>query len=83
MEKNLIRAIETDYIRPSRTIETILISKEKKEKVVYVYNYEGVHFRLFSDILELIKFFNNENSEFQCFENDNDLDNFLFNVNIE
>jgi len=30
---------------------------ENTDKVFYVYNYEGNHFRLFTDVLGLVKFF--------------------------
>jgi hypothetical protein len=44
-----------DYITACRTIETINL--EGIDKVFYVYNYEGNHFRLFTDVLGLVKFF--------------------------
>lgn len=58
---NNIEAIQVEYLRPSRTIETILITDRDDEnlsKLVYVYNYEGVHFRVFNEIVELASFLN-------------------------
>ena len=60
---NSIEAVQVDYIKySSRTLETILlINKENKsKKVVYLYNYEGVHFRIFENIIEVANFFTNK-----------------------
>ena len=51
---NNINQIQVDYLRSNRTIETILLTdmiKSKIHKVVYVYNYEGYHFRIFENII--------------------------------
>ncbi len=52
---NTIELLNTEYIRSNRTIETIHI--KETENTVYVYNYEGIHFRLFNDLVRLIHFF--------------------------
>ena len=57
---NTVNAIETTYLdSASRTLETILLTNQKKktEKIVYIYNYEGKHFRIFENIIEVINFF--------------------------
>ena len=45
----------TTYITPNRTLETL--SVDGSDTYLYVYNYKGVHFRLFMDIVELVQFF--------------------------
>lgn len=45
------------YIRPDRTVETILLKNGRNEHVCYVYNFEGVHYRFFKDLLSLVRFF--------------------------
>lgn len=81
MENNLVHIIKTDYISASKTIESIMLSKKHgSEQIVYVYNYEGTHYRLFLDLLELVRFFNNSFSIFESFENEQDLDNFLLTM---
>lgn len=78
---NSIRTINTAYIRPSRTIETILVSDKSIEKVVFVYNYEGNSFRVFLDRINLIDFFKSEDiSEDIHFDNETELDLFLLNM---
>ena len=55
---NTIETLQTNYLnRDCRTVDTILLINELKEsKVVYLYNYEGIHYRIFENILELSKF---------------------------
>lgn len=58
---NKLKCIQIDYINSaSRTLETVLLTNEKKQqKVVYLYNYEGVHFRIFENIFEVSNFLSN------------------------
>lgn len=79
---NAIQTLNTEYIRPSRTIETILVSKGKLNKVFYLYNYEGNSFRLFESHLGLIRFFqDNSESDFH-FNTEDELDFYLSSVKI-
>lgn len=79
---NAIQTLNTEYIRPSRTIETILVSKGKLNKVFYLYNYEGNSFRLFESHLGLIRFFqDNSESDFH-FSTEQELDFFLSQTNL-
>lgn len=57
---NKLECIQVDYINfASRTLETILLTNEKKQqKILYLYNYEGVHFRIFENIVEVSFFLN-------------------------
>ena len=60
---NSIEAVQVDYINyGSRTLETVLLinHENKSKKVVYIYNYEGYHFRIFEDFFEVANFFNNK-----------------------
>lgn len=74
---NIINQADTHYLRPDRTIETIYI--KNIDKVVYVYNYEGIHFRVFTDIIDLIHFFQFGIESNLDFSNELDLDAFLLN----
>lgn len=59
---NNVEQIEENYLRSNRTIETILLTdliNSSRQKIVYVYNYEGYHYRIFDDLIELTKFLNN------------------------
>jgi hypothetical protein len=61
---NIIDQIQTNYLRPNRTIETLLLWDEidsNVAKVIYIYNYEGYHYRIFENVIELSNFLNNAN----------------------
>lgn len=75
---NTISQKTVDYLRGSRTIETI----DLEGKNVYVYNYEGIHFRLFLNVLALIQFFEKGTEPKYCFETETELDDFLLNCNL-
>ncbi|OAB31465.1 hypothetical protein SAMN05444395_101540 [Flavobacterium fryxellicola] len=79
---NNYSAIEINYLRPSRTIETILLENSTQKRIVYVYNYEGWHFRVFNNILDILNFFDNK---FECeisFENERELGEYFENCNL-
>ena len=77
---NSFTNIETEYIRPSRTIETVSVSNTQIENLFYVYNYEGYLFRVFKSILSLIQFFEQESDCELCFNSETELDNFFSKV---
>ena len=81
---NIFSAVETSYITPCRSIETILVKNEQGiEKVVFVYNYEAYHFRVFRDVFELFKFFNDEDCNILAeYSTERGLDNFLARLDI-
>ena len=59
---NSVEQIEVSYLRSNRTVETILLTDlndSSRQKIVYVYNYEGYHYRVFDNLIELTKFLNN------------------------
>lgn len=67
----------TKYIKPNITIETELIGTEK----FYVYNYKGVHYRLFSSLLGLHDFIakGSKTWDFEC-DNELQLERYLENT---
>ncbi len=79
---NSFTTIDISYITPSRTIETILLQNEKTKRLVYVYNYEGIHYRAFNLITDLVNFFNNQVEAEIEFESDEELDIYLLNLII-
>ena len=79
---NIFQTINTEYLRASRTLETVIVSKEKRSKVLFIYNYEGNSYRVFENHLGLINFFqNNGESDFH-FNTESELDIFLSKVKI-
>jgi len=72
----------TNYVTPNRTFETITI--DGSNRFLYVYNYKGVHFRLFTEIFELAQFLELGKEPKYDFLNEADLDLFLeeFSTNL-
>lgn len=56
---NNIKTLQVNEIKyASRTLETILlINPKKQEKVVYLFNYEGVSFSIFENVFEVANYF--------------------------
>ena len=54
---NKILPLSTEYLTPSRSIEVLTLINQKESKLIYIYNYEGTHFRFFESLLSLIAFF--------------------------
>ena len=76
------QAINIEYLRASRTIETVLVTKENSSKVFFIYNYEGNSFRVFQSQMNLIHFFLNKTESDFHFNSEIELDHFLSEVNI-
>lgn len=79
---NTFKAVHTEYLKPSRTIETVLVSKENLSQVYFIYNYEGNSFSVFENHLDLILFFQDKaESDFE-FRTEEALDEFLGEVDV-
>lgn len=66
--------ITTTYIQPDITIESELIGLKK----FYIYNYKGVHFRVFHSLANLKKFISwGKNTWFFECEKEDDLEIYL------
>ena len=76
---NNIRILKTIEIRASRTIEILLIYSKNWNSIFYIYNYEGIHYRLFNCKKEVRKFFNCEDASYLDFCDDESLDDYLLN----
>ncbi|MFB9053280.1 hypothetical protein ACFFVB_09335 [Formosa undariae] len=74
---NTYRAIKVEYLRASRTIETVLVTNGNLNEVFFIYNYEGVSFRVFKSHLDLINFFLNKSDSNFHFDTEDALDLFL------
>lgn len=79
---NTFQNINTDYIKSSRSIETVLVSNENLKKLFFIYNYEGNSFRVFENHLDLINFFQNKAECNFHFNSEIELDSFLSKVKI-
>lgn len=61
---NQIRVLDTHYLRPDRTINTILVTNpEGRNSVVYEYNREGIYFKLFLSFQALFAYFLEDDGE--------------------
>jgi len=75
---NKLITISTEYLRPSRTIEIINLVRYEESRLVYVYNYEGTHYRVFFDLKSLIQFFESAAESKISFDSEEDLDGLDF-----
>ena len=67
------KQIEVQYLSPSRSIEIY----NSGEGCLFIYNYEGYHFRLFNDVLSLINFFQRGVESELSFDSEEELDDYL------
>ena len=72
---NTINHCTVDYITPNKTIETV--SFKNTDKLLYIYNYQGTHFRVFTELLLLIRFFQYGEEPKYAFASDEELDEFI------
>ena len=79
---NDINILKTIEIRASRTLDMLSVSDKNERKLLFLYNYEGEHYRLFDCKMEVRKFFNCEGATFLEFEDDETLDFYLLNCHI-
>ena len=79
---NNFETINTEYLRASRTIETVLVSTKNSSALFFIYNYEGVSFRVFKTHIDLINFFLNKSESYIHFDSENAVDDFLSEVKL-
>lgn len=79
---NTITQTNVNYLRPNRTMETLLLEKKGISKTVFVYNYESVHFRVFENQKEVSRFINGDpnTKTITEFIDENELDSYLQKV---
>lgn len=74
---NSIKTIDTEYLRSDRTIDTILVYQGVMSKIFWIYNFEGIHFRVFEKFLDVHYFLSNSFVAKYSFSNEKELDEFL------
>lgn len=79
---NTFKTINTDYLRASRTIETVIVTRDNSDKVFFIYNYEGNSYRVFENHLSLIHFLQDKSESDFHFSSEEELDLFLSEVKI-
>lgn len=72
---NIINHCSVEYISASKTIE--IVSLKNSDSLFYIYNYEGNHFRVFTELLSLIRFFQHSVEPEYTFSNDDEVDDFI------
>jgi hypothetical protein len=80
---NQVHQLKCKYLSPNKTVETISISHQDIEIVVYLYNFKGQSFRVFNSKERLKGFWKGMNNEDFHFESEMDLDHWLHNVGIK
>ena len=79
---NVFLYCHTEYLRPSRTIETVYMSDGSNINAFYIYNYEGYSFRVFEHLVSLISFFESGVADDYHFDTEEELDCFLERVSL-
>jgi hypothetical protein len=69
--------IDCEYLTPNKTIETLSYSKRNCRSKIYIYNYKGVSFRVFTSKQRLEGFWKGLNDEDYHFESESTLDLWL------
>lgn len=72
---NIINHCSVEYITASKTIE--IVSLKNSDSLFYIYNYEGYHFRVFTELLSLMNFLQYGVEPKHTFSNDEELDGFI------
>lgn len=80
---NTIFTLDTDYLKPDITIETVFVCSRNNSKLFLVYNYQGLHFRVFEKISDILHFINGDFMPELAFDKEEELDNFLKNFDIK
>ncbi len=80
--KNIINQLEVIYLRSSRTIEVLELSKSNKKKICYIYNYGGYHFRYFDNKKSIKEFLTCGYDDGISFYNEESLDHYLQTKNL-
>jgi hypothetical protein len=80
---NHFTAEDGAYLRPDKTIETVIVTNSHRTQVYYVYNYQGVSFRVFPYLTDLLNFFKEGTEPQYHFETDEALDAFFEGVSLE
>ena len=79
---NTINAIDIHYLRPNLTIEFVLLSNKDKERMIYIYNYQGWFFRVFDNLMDIMSFFDDKFEPEIWFEDEKKLDNYLLRLKL-
>ena len=74
---NSLVQLSCQYLTPNKTIETIEVSDGINEKTLFIYNYKGVSFRIFSSQKKLSDYWKGEAVEEQNFATELELNAYL------
>ena len=72
---NTINHCTVEYITPNKTLETV--SLKNTDRLFYIYNYKGNHYRVFTELLSLIGFFECGVEPKHTFCTDEEVDEFI------
>jgi len=79
---NILNTIESIHLRASRSLDVTLIQnsngKRINQQLIYIYNYEGVHYRVFKTLNDFFNFIDNLDDNCICeFDNETEMENYL------
>lgn len=76
---NTIIPITTEYLNPSRSIEILKLKYLERNQRLYVYNFGGKRYLVFTSLVKMIHYFEKKEEPKISFYSENDLDEFLKN----
>lgn len=79
---NSFKTINVHYLRPDRTIETTLVCNGLLEKALWIYNDQGLFYRVFESISAMLNFFNSGPEAKTYFETELELDAYLEHLSL-
>jgi hypothetical protein len=84
--KNSILLVDTDYFFGDRSIDIYLVKSLLmlgSSKIVYIYNYNSYHFRLFTRTIDMMRFFEGDDNVVPLeFDNMDSAFEYLENLNF-
>lgn len=83
---NNIKELDNHYFRADRTLECYLLTNsEGTQKIIYIYNREGLYFKVFLSIAGVIDYFINDKDDgiYTEYDDEDELDNFLETVDLK
>jgi hypothetical protein len=82
---NSIQTIHTQYIRyANRSLDTVkVVSEMGQEKTLWIYNFEGIHFRVFGSEKEAWNLLDNKADDCLIdFDKEEELERFLVEIEV-
>jgi hypothetical protein len=79
---NTITTIDTEYLRANRSVDSVLVTNGNLCKTLWIYNFEGIHFRVFQNLVSVLNFIYYSQEPENSFTSESELDEFFMNCKL-